>query len=99
MVNEIKLYDLATESSHKMLSYLSSDISDVYMAFFAILIGFFSFSPRFFCAETAVFVDVSNKGKSKIEAVEQCEFSLRGLAGVCVTEWSPGTCRISEKSG
>lgn len=47
MVNNVKLYGLVTESSHKISPHLSSDISDVYMAFFTFLSDFFHFLPGF----------------------------------------------------
>ena len=46
--------------------YLLSDINYISTVLFEILIGFFSFSSRFFCAETALFVDESIKACLKL---------------------------------
>lgn len=78
--------------------YSSSDISYISTVLFEILIGFFLFSPWIFCADMAFFVDLLIKAYLKLR-----QWSSRILAlfldGVCDTEWSPGTCRISEKAG
>ena len=74
--SHVDLYESEADASHKISLRSPSDISCVYAALFGIVIGFFSFSTRIFCAEIAFFVDVSVKACLKLRRWSGWVFAL-----------------------